>query len=247
MKKQLSFFFPLAIILLFFSCKEKLQQNTINEMIASSHVLTTHVLTAEQQEKLTPAMFIDTLKKGNQEYTEDRMVIRNTSSRIRNAALGQFPGAVVLSCMDSRVPVEDVFHRGIGDLFVIRVAGNIINADILGSMEYGCKVSGAKVIVVLGHEYCGAIKAAIDNVKLGNITPLLQKINPAVNALPNFKGERKSSNPEFVAAVCDENVYLAIDNIRKESPILKQMEAEHQLMIVGATYDMKTGKVDFFK
>jgi len=174
-------------------------------------------------------------------------VIRNTSSRIRNAALGQYPGAVVLSCMDSRVPVEDVFHRGIGDVFVIRVAGNIINKDILGSMEYGCKAAGAKVIVVLGHEYCGAIKSAIDDVKLGNITALLQKISPAINNLPNFKGERKASNPEFVAAVCDENVLLAINNIRKQSPILKQMEADKQIMIVGATYDMKTGKVDFFK
>ena len=246
MKNHLLSFFAIGLLLLF-SCKQKEQQANAAEMIDSSHVLTTHVLTAQQQKMLTPAMYLDTLKQGNEEYVTDRLVIRNSSARIRNAALGQYPGAVVLSCMDSRVPVEDVFHRGIGDIFVIRVAGNIINQDILGSMEYGCKVSGSKVIVILGHEYCGAIKSAIGNVKLGNITGLLQKITPAVNGLPNFKGERKSSNPDFVAAVCDENVRLALNNIRNRSPILKQMEADHEIMIVGATYDMKTGKVDFFK
>lgn len=245
MKIHFNPFFAIALMMFIFSCKGKEQQDSTAEMIKSSHVLTTHVLTAEQQKKLTPAMYLDTLKEGNREYVEDRLVIRNTSARIRNAALGQYPGAVVLSCMDSRVPVEDVFHRGIGDIFVIRVAGNIINPDILGSMEYGCKASGAKVIVVLGHEYCGAIKSAISNVKMGNITALLQKISPAVNALPNFKGDRKSSNPDFVAAVCDENVRIAISNVRNQSPVLKQMEADHEIMIVGATYDMKTGKVDF--
>jgi carbonic anhydrase len=247
MRNYNSSFFALCLMIVLFSCKGKTDQADTAGLIDSSHIVTTHILTAEQQKKLTPAMYIDTLKKGNQEYTEDRLVIRNSSSRIRNAALGQYPGAVVLSCMDSRVPVEDVFHRGIGDIFVIRVAGNIINEDILGSMEYGCKVSGAKVIVVLGHEYCGAIKSAINEVKLGNITPLLKKIMPAINGLPNFKGERKSSNPKFVAAVCDENVYLAIQNIRQQSPILKQMEADHEIMIVGAAYDMKTGKVEFLK
>lgn len=209
------------------------------------HILTTNVLTAEQQKELTPLSVIDSLKKGNKEYTEDRLVIRNTSARIRTAALGQYPAAVVLSCMDSRVPVEDVFHKGIGDLFVIRVAGNVINQDILGSMEYGCKASGAKVILVLGHEYCGAIKSAIDDVQLGNITALLQKIKPAVTGLKDFKGDKKSKNPEFVEAVCDENVKLAINNIRTGSPILKKMEDDKQIMIVGAVYDMKTGKVQF--
>ena len=226
-------------------CKNKTLKEEAVAAVESSNILTTHVLTAEQQRKLTPDMFIDTLKKGNEEYVEDRLVIRNSSSRIRNAALGQYPGAVILSCMDSRVPVEDVFHRGIGDIFVIRVAGNIINEDILGSMEYGCKASGAKVIVVLGHEYCGAIKSAIDKVKLGNITALLQKISPAVNTLPDFKGDKKSSNPDFVAAVCDKNVLIAMDNIHNKSPILKQMESNHEIKIVGAVYDMKTGKVEF--
>jgi carbonic anhydrase len=227
------------------SCKEKPQTNA--DLFASSHILTTNILTADEQKKLTPALVIDSLKKGNKEYVEDRLVVRNTSARIRNAALGQYPAAVVLSCMDSRVPVEDVFHKGIGDLFVIRVAGNIINPDILGSMEYGCKASGAKVIVVLGHEYCGAIKSAIDDVQLGNITSLLQKIKPAITDLKDFKGEKKSKNPQFVEAVCDENVKLAIDNIRKDSPILKQMEDNKTIMIVGAVYDMKTGKVEFFQ
>lgn len=247
MQKNPLAFFIICSMVSVISCKEKAEVHPTDEGIDTSHILTTHVLTAEQQKNLTPAMYLDTLKKGNEEYVEDRLVVRNSSARIRNASLGQYPGAVILSCMDSRVPVEDVFHRGIGDIFVIRVAGNIVNEDILGSMEYGCKASGAKVILVLGHEYCGAIKSAIDNVKLGNITALLQKITPAVDSLPDFKGEKKSSNPEYVAAVCDENVRLTINNIREKSPILRQMEADHEIMIIGAVYDMKTGKVEFFK
>lgn len=141
----------------------------------------------EIQAKLTPDLVLDILKKRNQEYVDDNLTIRNTSARIRKASLGQYPGAVILSCLDSRVPVEDVFHCGIGDLFVARVAGNIANEDILGSLEYGCKVSGAKLIVVLGHEHCGAIKSAIDNVKLGNITALLSKIRPALDSIKDFK------------------------------------------------------------
>lgn len=210
------------------------------------HVLTSRVLTAEQQEKLTPQEVLDTLKSRNQDFVDDNLTIRNNSQRVREAALGQYPKAVVLSCLDSRVPVEDVFHCGIGDIFVARVAGNIVNEDILGSLEYACKVSGSKLVVVLGHEYCGAVKSAIKDVKLGNITPLLSKIRPAVlSAEKDFKGEKSADNPDFVDKVCTHNVNLAISQIRKKSPILKEMENKGLIKIVGGIYDMETGKVTF--
>lgn len=216
-------------------------------VIQKNDILTSDILTMEEQEKLTADDVLKRIKSGNKDFTEDNLTIRNSTERIRKASLGQYPKAVVLSCLDSRVPVEDVFHSGIGNLFVARVAGNIINDDILGSLEYSCKVSGAKLIVVLGHEYCGAIKSAIDNVKLGNITTLLEKIQPAVKqAKVSFKGETTSSNPLFVEAVCDENVKQSIREIREKSPILSEMEKSGKIKIVGGVYDMNTGKVEFF-
>ena len=251
MKKGIYFvLISFAVLLLANSCniqqKNSQEEETIKISELMEHVINSHVLTAEQQAKLTPLLVLDSLKKGNQEFVEDRLTIRNTSERVRQAAMGQYPEAVILSCLDSRVPVEDVFHRGIGDLFVARVAGNIVNDDILGSLEYACKVSGSKVIVVLGHEYCGAIKSAISNVKLGNITTLLEKIQPAVvNAGKDFNGDKSASNPEFVEEVCSYNVQLSIDNIRQKSSILKEMEEKGEIMIVGAVYDMESGEVDF--
>lgn len=215
--------------------------------IDSAEVLSEKVLTSEQQAQLTPDTVLAILKKGNEDFVSDALTVRNNSARIREAALGQHPKAVILSCLDSRVPVEDVFHRGIGDLFVARVAGNIVNEDILGSLEYACKVSGSKVIVVLGHEYCGAIKAAIDDVKLGNITALLSKIRPVVVADTQFKGEKTTKNKAYVDHVCLENVKFSIHNIREKSPILKEMEAKAEIKIVGGIYKMETGKVEFFE
>lgn len=223
-------------------------ENTVSVAdISKNHILNNEVLTKEEQEKLTPDMVLDILKEGNKEFIEDNLTVRNNSERVRNAALGQYPKAVVLSCLDSRVPVEDVFHRGIGDIFVARVAGNIVNEDILASLEYACKVSGSKLVVVLGHEYCGAIKSAIDDVKLGNITALLAKVRPAVEeAKIDFQGEATSKNPSFVESVCNHNVHLTIDEIRTKSPILKEMESKGEIMIIGGVYDMETGKVNFF-
>jgi carbonic anhydrase len=206
------------------------------------------VITAEEQSRLTPERVIEMLKQGNVEFVGNRLTIKNTPERVRDAAEGQFPKAVILSCLDSRVPVEDVFHCGIGDIFVARVAGNIVNPDILGSMEFACKVSGSKLIVVLGHGCCGAIKSAIDNVALGNITGLLNKIKLAVSrSKSEFIGEASSSNVEFVDAVCHANVVLAVNEIRANSPILKEMEDKGAIKIVGAMYDMYTGKVEFFE
>ena len=215
--------------------------------IDRDEVISGKVLTAEEQAALAPATVLEILKKGNEEFLSGALTVRNNSERIRQASFGQYPLAVVLSCLDSRVPVEDVFHRGIGDIFVARVAGNIINEDILGSLEYACKVSGSKVIVILGHEHCGAIKSAIDNVKLGNITPLLAKIQPAVVSSSNFVGEKTSANAKYVHHVCEENVKLSVSRVREQSPILKEMEEEGKIIIIGAVYDMGTGKVNFSK
>lgn len=202
------------------------------------------VLTAEEQGALTPDRVIQSLKEGNNRFVNDDLTARDHTEQIRKTVDGQFPKAVILSCVDSRVPVEDVFDKGIGDIFVARVAGNFVNEDILGSMEFGCKVSGSKIILVLGHEHCGAVKAAIDDVKLGNITAMLTKIRPAV-ASTEYNGDRTSKNAEFVHMVCEANVLKTINDIRTKSPILKEMEDKGEIKIIGGVYDMDTGKVDF--
>lgn len=203
------------------------------------------VLTAEEQAKLTPDVVIQSLKEGNKRFVNNELTARDHTAQIRKSTNGQYPKAVILSCLDSRIPVEDVFDKGIGDLFVARVAGNFVNEDILGSMEFGCKVAGSKVILVMGHEHCGAVKAAVDDVKLGNITAMLSKIRPVVEKLHYYKGDKTSTNPEFVHMVCEQNVLKTIDDIRQNSPILKEMEDHGDIKIVGAVYDMDTGEVDF--
>ncbi|MGB3151198.1 MAG: carbonic anhydrase family protein [Maribacter sp.] len=202
------------------------------------------VLSAEQQKRLTPDLVIESLKAGNERYISNDLTARDHTEQIRKASSGQYPKAVILSCLDSRVPVEDVFDKGIGDLFVARVAGNFVNEDILGSMEFGCKVAGSKVIMVMGHEHCGAVKAAINDVKLGNITAMLSKIRPVVVST-EYDGENSSSNPEYVHLVCLNNVLNTIRQIRDRSPILKEMEENAEIKIIGGVYDMDTGKVNF--
>ena len=203
------------------------------------------VLTKAEQDALTPDMVIQRLKEGNKRYVNNDLTQRDHSALVRAAAGGQYPKAVVLSCLDSRVTIEDVFDKGIGDLFVARVAGNFANVDILGSMEYGCKVSGAKLILVLGHESCGAIKSAIDNVKLGNITAMLSKIQPAVSKSMDFKGDKTSKNEAYVEYVALNNIRNTIETIKDKSPILKEMADKGQIKIVGAYYNLKTGEVVF--
>jgi len=205
------------------------------------------VLTAEEQSKLTPDTVIAILKQGNEAFASNNLKENNSIERVHDAVNGQYPEAVVLSCIDSRVPVEDIFQCGIGDIFVARVAGNIVNPDILGSLEYACKVSGSKLVVVMGHEHCGAIKSAINNVELGNITELLSKIKPAVEqSKVGFKGEMTSANDEFLETVCHTNIEMVVNQIRKDSPILKEMEDKGEIKIVGAMYHLDTGKVEFF-
>lgn len=205
------------------------------------------VLTAEQQAALTPSDVIASFKEGNERFINNDLTARDHSAQVRKSTYAQYPKAIVLSCVDSRVPVEDVFDRGIGDIFVARVAGNFVNEDILGSMEFACNVSGAKLILVMGHEHCGAVKAAIQDVKLGNITPMLAKIRPAMGMgmAATFGGDKTVNNPDYVHAVCESNVMHTIGKIREKSPILKEMEAKGEIAIVGAVYDMDLGKVNF--
>jgi len=222
----------------------KRQSSTLN---TQTEGLVENVLTQEEQASLTPAKVMELLKEGNKRFVSGEVTLRNHKEQIRRAAANQFPKAIVLSCVDSRVPVEDVFDRGIGDIFVARVAGNFVNTDILGSMEFACKVSGAKLILVLGHEYCGAVKGAIDAVELGNITAMLEKIKPAVNSFLDYEREKASSNAEFVHMVAEKNVQLNVARIRQESPILQAMEATGEIKITGAMYDMNTGQVNFME
>jgi carbonic anhydrase len=216
-------------------------------MQVNQEPLIERVLSAEEQRKLSPDDVLKSLKEGNERFASGNLTLRDHSKQIRDAINGQYPKAIILSCIDSRVPVEDVFDKGIGDLFVARVAGNIVNEDILGSMEFSCKVAGAKLVLVIGHEYCGAIKGAIDNVQLGNLTTLLRKITPAVQACAHYKGEKTTKNPEFVDMVIQENVKLTVNNIRKQSPVLQEMEQNGEIKIAGAYYDMDNGKVTFFE
>ena len=203
------------------------------------------VLTAAEQAALSPTDVLMRLKSGNQNFTSGTLTSRDHSAQVRHSASGQFPKALVLSCVDSRIPVEDVFDLGIGDIFVARVAGNFENTDILGSMEFATKISGAKLILVLGHEDCGAVKAAIDDARLGNITAMLENIKPAVDALADFPGERSSSNPDFVHEVAVKNIQLSIEDIRDRSSVLRELEEQGDLTIVGAIYNMHTGVAEF--
>lgn len=236
-------------IALVMACNDQKQSNPANEPMelktqTETEPLVVEVLTKEERDALTPDDVINLLKEGNERFINNDLTKRDHSEQVRKSATGQFPKAVVLSCLDSRVPVEDVFDRGIGDIFVGRIAGNFVNEDMLGSMEFGCKVAGSKLILVMGHEHCGAIKSAIDDVKLGNITAMLSNIQPAVEKT-KYDGERTSENEAFVHQVCVNNVENTIEEIRTNSPILKEMEDNGEIKIVGAIYDMDSGKVDF--
>jgi carbonic anhydrase len=201
-------------------------------------------LTKDERDSMTPASIIDELKKGNQRFRSGKMTPRDFLAEKRASASGQYPAAVVLGCLDSRVPAEIIFDSGIGDVFVGRVAGNVVNDDMLGSMEFACGVSGAKVVLVLGHTACGAVKGAIDDVVLGNLTGLLARIKPAISAT-KFDGEKSSKNAAYVDAVARTNVVLGLAEIRRRSPILEGLEQKGTIKIAGAMYDLSNGQVDF--
>ncbi|RED44539.1 carbonic anhydrase [Winogradskyella eximia] len=205
--------------------------------------------TKETQATMTPEKSLQYLKEGNQRFQDNLKANRNLLEQVNDTSDGQFPFATILSCIDSRVSAELVFDQGLGDIFSVRVAGNIVNEDILGSMEFACKLAGTELIVVLGHTSCGAVKGACDHAEMGNLTKLVQKITPAVNAVTEPKDEslRTSKNLDFVDEVSHRNVELMIDRIHAESPILTEMEKAGEIKIIGAMYDVNTGAVTFYE
>jgi carbonic anhydrase len=205
--------------------------------------------TRETQSTMTPKKALQFLKEGNQRFQGNLKANRNLLEQVNDTSEGQFPFATILSCIDSRVSAELVFDQGLGDIFSIRIAGNFVNEDILGSMEFACKLAGTKLIVVLGHTSCGAIKGACDHARLGNLTALINKIEPAVEAVaePADENLRNSKNLEFVDRVAEKNVNLTIANIRKQSPVLAEMEDNGEIKIAGAMYDISNGEVIFYE
>jgi carbonic anhydrase len=197
------------------------------------------------RDKLTPDQIIESMKQGNERFCTGKMAPHDYLAQKRATVAGQFPAAVILSCIDSRAPAEIILDAGIGDTFNARIAGNIANDDLLGSLEFACAVAGAKVVLVMGHTACGAIKGAIDGAQLGNLTGLLDKIKPAVKAT-DFEGERTSKNGEFVDAVARTNVQLTISAIRERSEVLAGLEKAAKIKIVGSMYRLAGGRVDFF-
>ncbi len=203
--------------------------------------------TKETQAAITPDSAIDLLKQGNRRFVDNKKAERDLLEQVSDTASGQYPFATILSCIDSRVSAELIFDQGVGDIFSARVAGNIMNEDLLGSIEFACKLAGTKVVVVLGHTACGAVKGACDDAKLGNLTILLHKIKSAVNEVqePTDPNMRNSKNIDFVNAVAAKNVKLTIENMRSLSPVLKEMEDNGEIKIVGAMYDINNGEVNF--
>lgn len=203
-------------------------------------------LTKELRDKITPKEAIQLLKKGNERFVNNLKMNRNLLQQVNETSDGQHPFAVILSCIDSRTSAELIFDQGLGDVFSVRIAGNIQNPDILGSMEFSCKVAGAKVVVVLGHTKCGAVKGACDHVTMGNLTTLLEKLKPAVEGETSVPSDRNANNSEFVEKVASLNVRITKKQILKNSPILKEMIEKGEIALVGGMYDVETGIVEFY-
>ena len=204
--------------------------------------------TKDTQNQMTPISALNALKEGNTRFVNGTQAQRDLMKQVEQTSKGQYPFATVLSCIDSRVSSEHIFDQGMGDIFSVRIAGNFVNEDILGSMEFACKLAGTKLVVVLGHTACGAVKGACDHARLGNLTALINKIEPAVEAVtePQDESQRTSANIDFVNEVAKKNVLMTIDNIRSSSVVLKDMEDAGAIQIIGGMYDIKTGQVNFF-
>lgn len=251
MKNTIKFLTAAVIMTGLMSCNEKAEQDAKDQgtlIVQEMETPVKSILTAEEQASMTADEIIGRLKKGNENFVNNNTTRRDHSEQRRLAAIGQYPQAIVLSCVDSRVPVEDVFDLGIGDIFVARVAGNIENADIVGSMEFATAVAGSKVIVVMGHTSCGAVHHAIDNTDaaglgMDNLQNLLDEIRPVLDAHTDV--EHTSKNTEFANMVIDENVAKTVADIKIASPTLSKMHEDGKIKIVGATYNMETGKVVF--
>jgi len=205
--------------------------------------------TKETQAIITPQNALQLLKEGNERFLKKSMAERDLLDQVSDTEGGQYPFATVLSCIDSRVSSELIFDQGVGDIFSIRIAGNFVNEDILGSMEFACKLAGTRLVLVLGHTSCGAVKGACDDAKLGNLTALISKIKPAVAAVtePTDVGQRNSKNIDFVNEVAVKNVHMTIDTIRKQSEVLREMEENKEILLVGGMYNVSNGSVTIFE
>ncbi len=203
--------------------------------------------TKETQEILTPELALEILKEGNKRFINNIKAHRNLLEQVNETSSGQFPFAAILSCIDSRTSAELIFDQGLGDIFSIRIAGNILNEDILGSMEFACKIAGSKLIIVLGHTKCGAIISACDNIVLGNITTLLNKIKPAIEKETETQTDRNGKNESFLYNVTVNNVFITVQKIREQSKILNEMEKANEIKITGGLYDIETGQVLFYE
>lgn len=253
MKKIFQNLVLLVLVLILHSCNEKVSEpssaETKTDTITVKQDPINSILTAEEQADMSPDEIIGRLKKGNENFVSNNLTMRDHSSQRREAMIGQYPQAIVLSCVDSRVPVEDVFDLGIGDIFVARVAGNIENKDIVGSMEFATAVAGSKVVIVMGHTACGAVKSAIDKVdaasmEMNALQNLLDEIQPSIDATTKM-GEVSSKNVEFTNNVIVTNAHVTVEDIRKQSPKMASLEKDGKIKIVPAVYDMATGKVKF--
>jgi carbonic anhydrase len=254
MKKTFQLFATALIMTGLVACNENTEKEVTTEEVPTVAVQELEkpvksILTAEDQADMSPAEIIGRLKKGNENFVNNNLTRRDHSAQRVEAMLGQYPKAIVLSCVDSRVPVEDVFDLGIGDIFVARVAGNIENEDMVGSMEFATAVAGSKVVIVMGHTSCGAVKSSIDKVdakslNMNSLAALLEKIEPSMSGVET-DGERKSSNVQFTNDVIEKNAIRTVQDIRDTSPVMAQMEDRGEIIIVSAVYDMETGKVTF--
>ena len=210
------------------------------------NLLKSHTHTKESQAAVNPGMALQLLKDGNQRFLDKSTISRAYNEQISLTSTGQYPFAAVVSCIDSRIPTEIIFDQGIGDIFNARVAGNFVNEDILGSLEFACKLAGSKLIVIMGHTSCGAVKGACDHAKLGNLTGMLDKIAPALDEVETAEGvDRSSKNLDFVNQVAVQNVHLTIAKLKSDSPVLNDMIEANEISVVGAMYDVTSGKVSF--
>lgn len=255
MKKLKYWSIVLSISIFMVSCGETNQQNESIDQTQEREVTAQTSekdadasLTEERRNALTPGDVVKEFQQGNERFIQDSLTLRNRQQRIQETGSSQYPKGMILSCIDSRVPVEEIFDQGLGDIFVGRIAGNFADEEMLGSLEYATKVAGSKVIVVLGHKNCGAVKSAIDNVELGNITALLEHIKPAVEMTDNFpEDQRTIKNDEYVNEVVKNNVLNTMEEIRNNSSIVADMEENEEIKILGAVYDVTDGTVQFLE
>lgn len=241
----------LILFLFFFTSCEDLNTNNTNHQVNLKDIygelepLKERILTEEERDPMSPMKIVSSFIQGNQRFIKNNLTVRDHTKMIREAALGQTPKAVILTCSDSRIPVEDIFDKGIGDLIVIRISGNIISNEILADMEHACRELGTKVVVVMGHDNCRAIKSAIDKDKSGNLASITLKIKDVIENTKNILGPRNKQNSQFINAVIQNNIQNSIMEIRKESPILNDLEKNNRIKIVGAKYNMASGEVLF--